>query len=120
MFGFALLFIVAQVVAIGDLLSAVIEHPQLLGLLLGAATPLAVEVVKQPGLRPAVQRALAIGLSGVIGLLTVLTAGDADPADVISTIILTITASQAAYADLWKPAGVTAAIASRTAIVRRE
>lgn len=96
------------------LLALALENPQAVGVLLGLLVPVFVDVLKQPGLSPGKQRALAYAFSGIVGLLTVISFGQFNAADLIGTLVLTVTASQAAYAEFWKPTGASASVQAAT------
>ena len=97
----------------------VFEHPQLAGAILGLLTPLLVSAIKQPGLSTTQRRLIAYAAALVVGALTVLASGGYTGADLVSTLLITIAASQAAYAELWKPSGAAAAVEKRTSLAPR-
>jgi hypothetical protein len=103
-----------------DLLAREFDHPQLAGGLLGLLVPASESEHKQPGLKPSAQRALAYALAAIVGALTVISTGQYNGADLVSTLNVTILASQAAYGELWKPTGAAAAIEKRTNLTRPE
>lgn len=112
----AMVFAVALVADLGSLLKLVLDNPQLVAAALGLFAPAIIEAVKQPGLSPSRRRLLAYGVSGLIGLFTVISLGQFNLADLTSTILITIAASQATYAEVWKPTGAAEAIAEKTTI----
>jgi hypothetical protein len=85
-------------------------------LLVGAIVPVLVAVVNQPGWNATVRRIVAVGVSLVIGLGTVVAQGLADfsPAGALVTIAAVVGAAQAAYALIWKPSGTTDSVERAT------
>lgn len=81
--------------------------------LLGLATPLIVSAVSNPRLSSQARRFLAIGIAVVVGVVNLAVqgafetlAGGLTWETALSTLVLVVGASQAAYALLWKPTGV--------------
>lgn len=103
-----------------DLLALVLEHPQLAGGILGLITPLLVSAINQPGLSTRQRRTIAYAAALTVGALTVISTGQYNAADLVSTLLVTIAVSQAAYAELWRPSGVAAAVEARTVLVKPE
>lgn len=97
-----------------NVIDVVLKNPQLVGAALGLLTPLLVEVIKQPGLSKTRQKFLAYGVAGLLGLLTVIAAGQFNAADLSSTVLIVIAASQAAYAEVYKESGINTLIAAKT------
>lgn len=100
----------------GDFVQYALDHPQLVAGLLGLIAPALIEVVKQPGLSALQRRLLAYTVSAVIGLLTVISLGQFNLADVSSTILITIAAAQVTYAEVWRPTGAAETIAVTTTL----
>lgn len=120
------LFLLSAYAATGGLFESVLallvlalENPQAIGALLGLLVPLLVAALKQPGLSPGGRRALAYAASAVVGVLTVISMGQFNLADLTSTLLVTIAVSQATYAELWKPTGAAAAVEKRTNVASR-
>lgn len=114
------LLLVASLVAdVGDLLVALTAQPQAWGTLLGVGAPLLVAVLKQPWVAPRFHRPLAVAVAGLIGLATVLAAGQFNPADLVTTLALVLIASQTTYVTFWKPRQITARVESATNVGAR-
>lgn len=98
------------------LIALALENPQAVGALLGLLVPLLVSALKQPSLSASRRRALAYAASAIVGILTVISMGQFNLADLTSTLLITIAVSQATYAELWKPTGAAAAVEKATTL----
>lgn len=83
-------------------LVALVHQPQFWVSVLSLLTPLAIAVLKQPGLPEKWHRPLAWLFAGLVGLLTVYTAGQLNPADLFSSLLLIVAATEASYKVIWK------------------
>lgn len=83
-------------------------------LIVGAVTPFLVAVINQPGWSALVRRAVAVGVALILGVVTVAVQGGLSLSGGLVTVAAVLGASQAAYALVWKPTGVTSAVESAT------
>lgn len=93
-----------------------LDNPQLVGGLLGLIAPGLIEAIKQPTFTAAQRRFLSYAVAGLIGLLTVISLGQFNPADLSSTILITIAAAKVTYSEVWKPTGAAEKIGAKTTI----
>lgn len=87
---------------------------QMWALLVGFAAPLLVAVVQRPGWSEGLRALVTAGFSVVAGTGTVWLTGSMDGRSVISSILLVLVTSIAAYKGLWKPTGVAPKIETAT------
>ena len=87
--------------------------------LLGIITPLLISVLNQPRYSDATRRVLAIAVAVAVGVVNLLVQGLLDIstitwANALSSLVLVIGASQAAFALLWKPTGASTKVENAT------
>lgn len=95
-------------------MSEFIGNTQAWGLILGVLAPMLISVVQQPKFTGTVRAVVAVAASAVIGLLTVLAAGDFAVGEWLTTAALVLVASHTAYEGFYKPTGVAKAIEEGT------
>ena len=95
-------------------MSALLDNPQALGLIVGVVLPLLTAVVQQPSLPRAARVALAVAVSIVAGTGTVAAAGHFDTANWVTTVAAVLVAAQASYESIWQPTGITGRIETAT------
>lgn len=84
------------------------------GALIGVVLPLLIAVLNQPRWTPQQRQLLAVGVSTVAGVGTVIASGNFDLQNWLVTIAAVIGAAQAAYAVLWKPTNIAPTIETKT------
>lgn len=84
------------------------------GLILGVLSPLLVSVVQQPKFTGPLRAVVALASAVVIGLLTVLAAGDFNPTDWLTTAAVVLVAAHTAYEGFWRPTGIAEEVEYRT------
>lgn len=96
-------------------MESLIDHPAAWGLILGVLTPLLTSVVEQPQWSRRLRFAVAVLCAVAVGTLTVMAAGDVDLTNWLLTVGAVLAASQAAFHEFYKPAGVAQVIELKTA-----
>ena len=95
-------------------MDAIIElattYPLIVGLVVGALTPLVTAVVEQPDASRNVRTVIALLTSGVAGAFTVWMTGVSDPADMVGIVGLVVVASEAFYQKVWGDGGLATRI----------
>lgn len=98
---------------------AVIEALQanvvLIGLLVGAVTPLATSLVQQPRWSKQARQLVAVGVSVAVGFAVAASSGEVNSAgDLFSIVAAVWAASEAFYQKVWKASGIAGAVEAAT------
>lgn len=100
------------------MLKSIIEllhgNAALIGLLVGAVSPLLTSVLQQPQWSKRVRIAVSGAVSIVIGFAIAAAAGQLDPGNLLGIIVAVYTAAEAFYQKLWKVTGVAGAVEAAT------
>lgn len=88
----------------------------IVGLLVGAVTPLVTSLVQQPNWSKRVRVVVSLVVSGLIGLAVAGADGSLDPANLLPTMIAVWTAAEAFYQKVWKKIGATQAVEKATSL----
>lgn len=92
-------------------LTSLLADTALWGLLLGLITPALTAVAQQPWFAKKTRHAVGVGVSVVVGLLTVLADGQlANGGVTVATVLAVVAAAEASYKAFWQPTGVAGAI----------
>lgn len=90
------------------------SNAQAWALILGVLSPLLTAVVQQPGWSKRLRVVVAVVVALAVGFLNVVANGQLQVDRALTSIALTLVASQAAYQALWKQAGVTQKVEAKT------
>lgn len=89
----------------------------LVGLLVGAITPLLTSLIQQPKWSKNLRIGVSVAVSVVIGFLIAAADGKLDNAgDLFSVVIAVIVAAEAFYQKVWKASGVAGAVEKATTL----
>lgn len=99
-------------------MNELLAQPQAWGLILGVIAPLLISVVQQPKFTGATRSVIAVAAAAVIGVLTVLSTGDFDPSNLLTTFAVTLVASHAAYESFYKPTGLADVVEFKTSTAK--
>lgn len=91
-----------------------LNQPQAWGVILGVIAPLLISVVQRPGMTGTVRSVVAIAASLVIGVVTVLSTGDFNPENVLTTFAAVLAASHLAFESFYKPTGLAKVVELKT------
>lgn len=84
------------------------------GTLIGLLSPLLVAFVQQPWWSNQYRQIVAVGVSALLGILTVVASGTFDVQNWLLTLVAVIGAAQTSYALVWKPTKVAKVIELKT------
>lgn len=98
----------------GGILEALRANTVMIGLLVGAITPLIISVIQQPTLSTRARKIVALVVSAIVGGVVVLSSESANVGDVLGTIVAVWAASEAFFQKVWRPSGVTDAVENAT------
>jgi hypothetical protein len=85
------------------------------GALIGALLPFLIAIVQQPRWSSGFRQIIAVVVSVIAGVGTVLVSGNFDVQNWLVTLVAVIGAAQAAYALVWRPTNVAPTIEAKTA-----
>lgn len=102
MLALSLAYVLAFSLDLADQLSALFAQPQTWAVVLSLLTPAAIAVIKQPAIPDRFDRPIAWAFALTVGFLTVYTAGQFNPADLLTSLVLVVAATEASYKVIWK------------------